>query len=70
MTELKQKVWGLTIELDVLVTAIFIILKLFHIISWSWWWVFSPIWICVALTFAVYMITFSALAILSLIYEK
>lgn len=23
----------------------FIILKLCNIISWSWWWVLSPIWI-------------------------
>jgi len=23
----------------------FIILKLTHVIDWSWWWVVSPIWI-------------------------
>lgn len=26
-------------------TLIFIVLKLTDGISWSWWWVFSPIWI-------------------------
>lgn len=26
-------------------TLIFIVLKIFHIISWSWIWVVSPIWI-------------------------
>lgn len=24
---------------------VFLILKLVGVISWSWWWVFSPIWI-------------------------
>ena len=22
--------------------GVFILLKLFHVIAWSWWWVFSP----------------------------
>jgi hypothetical protein len=26
-------------------TIIFIVLKLLDVISWSWWWVFSPLWI-------------------------
>ena len=25
--------------------ATFLILKLTNVITWSWWWVFSPIWI-------------------------
>lgn len=29
-------------------TIVFIILKLTHVIDWSWWWVLSPIWIPVA----------------------
>jgi hypothetical protein len=32
-----------------LLTIVFIILKLTKIISWSWWWVISPIWISIAL---------------------
>ncbi len=27
---------------------VFIVLKLCHVISWSWWWVLSPFWIPVA----------------------
>ena len=27
-------------------TIVFIVLKLFDIIQWSWLWVLSPIWIC------------------------
>lgn len=30
-------------------TIAFIILKLMHFITWSWWWVLSPLWIGFAL---------------------
>ena len=32
-----------------LLTVVFVVLKLVGIISWSWWWVLSPIWISLAL---------------------
>ena len=28
-----------------LLTVAFIVLKLTHVIAWSWWWVLSPLWI-------------------------
>lgn len=28
-----------------LLTIAFIVLKLTHVIAWSWWWVLSPLWI-------------------------
>ncbi|QHJ81143.1 MAG: hypothetical protein [Caudoviricetes sp.] len=28
-----------------LLTIVFIVLKLMDVITWSWWWVLSPIWI-------------------------
>jgi hypothetical protein len=28
-----------------LLTVAFIVLKLTNVISWSWWWVLSPLWI-------------------------
>lgn len=28
-----------------LLTVAFIVLKLAHVIDWSWWWVLSPLWI-------------------------
>lgn len=34
--------------LDV-VQIVFIVLKLCKLISWSWWWVLSPIWIGMAI---------------------
>ncbi|NUQ98268.1 MAG: hypothetical protein HOY79_17550 [Streptomyces sp.] len=36
-----------------LLTILFIALKLTHVITWSWWWVLSPIWISAALTIAI-----------------
>ena len=33
---------------DVL-TVVFVILKLTDVIDWSWWWVFSPLWIPLAI---------------------
>ena len=35
-----------------LLTIVFIVLKLCHVISWSWLWVLSPLWI----SFAFWMI--------------
>lgn len=32
-----------------LLTVAFIVLKLTHVISWSWWWVLSPLWISTAI---------------------
>lgn len=32
-----------------LLTIAFIVLKLCNVITWSWWWVLSPIWIPIAI---------------------
>ena len=32
-----------------LLTIAFIVLKLCNVISWSWWWVLSPLWIPTAI---------------------
>ena len=32
-----------------LLTVAFVVLKLCHVIDWSWWWVLSPVWIPVAI---------------------
>ena len=39
-----------------LLTIVFITLKLLGKITWSWWWVLSPIWITVILVIAVLLI--------------
>ncbi len=35
-----------------LLTLAFLVLKLTGVIAWSWWWVFSPIWVPIALLLA------------------
>lgn len=32
-----------------LLTIVFIVLKLTKVITWSWWWVLSPLWIPIVL---------------------
>ena len=42
-------------------TIVFIVLKLTNVISWSWWWVLSPIWITAALVllgFVIFLIVY------------
>jgi hypothetical protein len=43
--------------LTTIVFLVFLILKLTDNIDWSWWWVFSPFWIPVALVISIFVIT-------------
>lgn len=43
---------NITIEfgsLNTILFVVFLILKLCHVISWSWWWVTAPVWIPICL---------------------
>lgn len=37
-------------------TITFIVLKLTHVIDWSWWWVLAPLWLGAALTVAIFIV--------------
>lgn len=39
-----------------LLAIAFIVLRLTHVIEWSWWWVLSPIWISFAFNILVGLI--------------
>lgn len=41
---MKNDAWY-GIDFTNVLTLIFIVLKLCKVITWSWWWVLSPIWI-------------------------
>lgn len=41
-----------------LLTIVFIVLKLTHVINWSWWWVVSPLWISLLLALVIVGIVF------------
>ncbi|WP_406042726.1 hypothetical protein [Succinimonas sp.] len=45
-----------------LLLVAFIVLKLTHVISWSWWWVLSPAWIPLAIA-AICLIVYVILAL-------
>lgn len=47
------------ISLSTLLTIVFVILKLTGTIDWSWWWVFSPMWITwsLILIVAIFLVT-------------
>lgn len=44
------------ISLGGVLLVIFVVLKLTGLIAWSWWWVFSPIWIPLLIVVAVFLI--------------
>jgi hypothetical protein len=48
------------IGLGGILTLIFITLKLTGLITWSWWWVLSPIWISLLLFILISIILFVA----------
>lgn len=49
---MKNKNSGISYSLifAILLTVAFVVLKLCKVISWSWWWVFSLLWIDFAIT--------------------
>ena len=50
MTDKKRRSsTGGGLGLPMLLFIIFLILKLTHVIDWSWWWVTAPLWIAVGL---------------------
>ena len=49
-----------------LLTVAFIVLKLTHVIDWSWWWVLAPLWI----TFAIWLIIVLVVFVIAAIFGK
>ena len=46
-------------DLSTILLVVFIVLKLCHVINWSWWWVLSPLWIVIILgTIGLFVLTF------------
>lgn len=42
--------------LDGILFVVFLILKLCKVITWSWWWVFAPIWIPFVICLIIFII--------------
>jgi len=43
----------------VLIFLLFVLLKVANVIKWSWWWIFSPLWIPVSIFIIVVLIIFA-----------
>ena len=46
-----------------ILTIVFVVLKLTGVITWSWWWVLSPLWISFVLVILLFLIGFWIFAI-------
>lgn len=53
---MMQNNFSCNIKLSTLLTIIFIVLKLCNLITWSWWWVISPILIKIGLWVLVFLL--------------
>lgn len=53
-----------------LLTILFIGLKLTNYVTWSWWWVLSPIWISASFTISLLIIVFLVMFAANLIDNK
>lgn len=52
----NNNTYSCDISFGVLLTIVFIVLKLCGVITWSWVWVLSPIWISVILVIIIVII--------------
>lgn len=50
-----------------ILTIVFVLLRAFNIINWSWWWVFSPLWISTLIIIFILMVVFILIIIGALI---
>jgi len=52
----KNIQFGCVTPLSVIVFLAFFFAKIYDKIDWSWWWVFSPLWIPLALCLIIFII--------------
>lgn len=45
-------------SLPTLLAVAFVVLKLCNVITWSWWWIFAPLWIPVVIVTLVLLFIF------------
>lgn len=52
----RMQIGGGGIGLGGLLFVAFLVLKLCDVITWSWWWVFAPLWIPIALVLGIIIV--------------
>ena len=55
VTKMKKSKTSISVGAGFLVILL-VILKLEHVINWSWWWVFSPLWLPIAIVIVLYLL--------------
>jgi hypothetical protein len=68
MADKKANYRGIVLGGILALTIVFIMLKLLDVITWSWMWVLSPIWIW-GIIFAVYSVLVLIRMILALVWK-
>jgi hypothetical protein len=53
-----------------ILTIIFVVLKLTETIDWSWWWVFSPLWISALFSVVILFLLFIGFIVYYLVKGK
>jgi hypothetical protein len=51
----KNSKISISVGFNVLLTIVFVVLKLTKAIDWSWVWVLSPVWISAAFAFVIWL---------------
>lgn len=46
-----------------ILTIVFVIAKLAGVVGWSWWWVFSPLWVSVLLVIGILLLVLGFAAV-------
>jgi hypothetical protein len=59
----KQATTSSSVGFPALLTLAFIVLKLTHVIAWSWLWVLAPLWISLGLVILIFVIGLLAVGI-------
>ena len=70
MNDNKSNTAGGGISFASLLTLAFIILKLCNVITWSWWWVLSPMWISIGLAVVIFIVVMVVLIIKDRCYTR
>ena len=70
MNDNKSSATGGGISFASLLTLAFIILKLCNVITWSWWWVLSPIWISISLAVVIFVVAMVVILIMNTIDNR
>lgn len=59
----NNKMMNVSFPFPGLLTIAFVVLKLYKVITWSWWWVLCPMWIPIAIFIIIAIIYIILLAI-------